>query len=60
MKALPLVAIAALIFANLGMTGCDANEGPAEKAGEKIDNAVEDTGEAIEEAGDKIRDKTER
>jgi hypothetical protein len=31
-------------------------KGPAEKAGEKIDNATEKTGQQIEKAGDKIQD----
>lgn len=58
MKTLSLLAIAALTMASIGMTGCDANKGPAEKAGESLDNAVENAGEAIEEAGDKIRVNT--
>ena len=39
-----------IIFA-LGLAAC-SQDGPAEKAGEAIDNAVEDTGEAIEDATD--------
>jgi hypothetical protein len=30
-------------------------EGPAEKAGKKVDKAVKDTGKAIEDAGKKIQ-----
>lgn len=59
MKTLPILALLAFLFASLGITGCDMSEGPAEKAGEKIDNAVEETGDAIEDAGDEIRDKTQ-
>jgi len=59
MKALTLLSIMALILAGNVLTGCEANEGAAEKAGKKIDNAVENTGEAIEEAGDKVREKTQ-
>ena len=59
MKALTLLSITTLIFAGSVLTGCEANEGPAEKAGEKIDNAVENMGEAIEEAGDKVREETQ-
>ena len=48
--------IAALLaLAMLGATGlaaCDS-EGPAEQLGENIDNAVEETGDAIENATDK-------
>jgi hypothetical protein len=59
MKALTLLSITTLILVGSIITGCEANEGPAEKAGEKIDNAVENTGEAIEEAGDKLREETQ-
>jgi predicted small secreted protein len=70
MKALNLVPIIALVLAGNVLTGCESNDGPAEKAGEKIDNAIEDTsekidntveetGEEIEEAADKLREKTQ-
>ena len=38
----------------IAISGCET--GPAEKAGESIDNAVEKTGEQIEKAGDAIKD----
>ena len=59
MKTLPILALLVFMFAGLGIAGCDTSEGPAEKVGEDIDNALEETGEAIEDAGDKIRDKTQ-
>ena len=37
-----------------GLSGCE--KGPAEKAGESIDNAVDKTGQQIDKAGDKIKD----
>lgn len=37
------------------LIGCE-QEGPAEKAGEKIDEAVEKTGDTLEEAGEEIQD----
>lgn len=40
------------------LTACD-NDGPAEQAGEKIDNAVEHAGDKMEQAGDKIEDKAD-
>jgi predicted small secreted protein len=40
----------------VALSGCDSQQGPAEKAGEKIDNAAEQTGEKIEEAGEAIQD----
>jgi len=42
---------------SFGIFACE-QEGPAEKVGEKIDEAVEEAGEAVEEAGDKVREKT--
>lgn len=70
MKVLTLIPAFALILAATLLTGCESNDGPAEKAGEKIDNAIEDTsetidsaveetGEKIEEAGDKLREETQ-
>jgi hypothetical protein len=42
-----------------GLSACH-QEGPAEKAGQKIDKAIEKTGEKIEKAGDKIQDSVKR
>lgn len=50
------VAALALLFA-IGLTACE--KGPAEKAGEKIDNAAENMGDKIEDATDKAGDKLE-
>lgn len=50
------VAALALLFA-IGLTACE--KGPAEKAGEKIDNAAEKMGDKIEDATDKAGDKLE-
>ena len=47
------VVCAALLF-GLALTGC--HEGPAEKAGRKIDNAADKAGRSIEKAGENIRD----
>jgi hypothetical protein len=55
--------VAAIAGALLGgamlvtLSGCE-RQGPAEAAGEKIDNAVEKAGEQLEKAGDSIRDAT--
>jgi hypothetical protein len=43
------------MIAVAGLTPCE-KKGPAEKAGEKIDNTVKKAGEKIEDAGDKIKD----
>ena len=39
----------------LMFSGCE-REGPAERAGEKINEAEEKAGKALEEAGEKARD----
>lgn len=38
-----------------GLAGCE-KEGPAERAGKAVDNAVKKTGEKIEQAGEKVQD----
>ncbi len=37
------------------MLGCE-EQGPFERAGEKIDESVEKTGESLEEAGEEVQD----
>ena len=37
-------------------SGCQKQEGPAEKAGKAIDNAVDKAGQQIEKAGESIQD----
>ncbi len=41
----------------LGLAGCE-KEGPAEKAGKKVDKAVEKAGNKAEELGDKAKEAT--
>ena len=43
----------------LGLGGCQ-QEGTAEKAGRKVDQAGEKTGKAVEKAGDKIDNAAEK
>jgi hypothetical protein len=43
----------------LGLGACE-RKGPAERAGERIDETVEEAGERAEETGERIREKTER
>lgn len=47
----------------LGLTGCQkegAQEGAAEKAGKKVDQAVDTMGEKMTETGNAIRENTEK
>ena len=39
-----------------GLSGCQKEEGPAERAGKQIDKAVENAGQQVEKAGEKIQD----
>lgn len=62
-KYLPtLMMIAALGFTGIVFTGCSDSDGPAEKAGQSIDNAVDSAKDAVdkdgpvEKAGQKIDD----
>ena len=43
----------------LGVTACE-HKGPAERAGEKIDNAAEKAGDKMQERGDKVEDATDK
>ena len=53
------LSIAALAtFIIIGMTAC-GKKGPAEQAGENIDNAAENLGDKIEDATDNAGDKLE-
>jgi len=38
------------------MSGCQKQEGPVERAGKEVDQAVEKAGEKIEKAGENIQD----
>ena len=68
-KKLTLGILAVLTVMVVGLAACE-KKGPAEAAGEKIDNAAEKAGEKIDhaaekaadklnEASDKIKDKTD-
>jgi hypothetical protein len=50
-------AIAAAVVLSLAVAGLTACEkGPAERAGEKIDDTAKKVGDKLEDAGDKIKD----
>jgi predicted small secreted protein len=38
------------------LSGCQRQEGPAERAGKAMDNAVENAGQQMEKAGEKLQD----
>jgi hyperosmotically inducible protein len=53
-----IIVLAAILSIAVAFAACD-QEGPAEKAGKKIDNAVEKAGEKIDEATEAAGDKLE-
>jgi len=48
-----VLAVGVLVAA---LSGCQKQEGPAERAGKAMDKAVENAGQQIEKAGEKIQD----
>jgi hypothetical protein len=50
------LAMCALIMV---LSGCKENEGPAEGAGRKVDEAVGEAGKQVEEAGEEMQDVAE-
>ncbi|KMY65897.1 hypothetical protein AAU61_19920 [Desulfocarbo indianensis] len=53
-----LLALALVLCLGMFLAGCKAEEGPAEKAGKKVDQAMEkaadETGKAVEKAGEAV------
>ena len=46
------IAVALSLGAAMGLTACPEKEGPGEKAGKAVDEAVHDTKRAVEDATD--------
>ena len=57
LKKLPILLI--VFYLAGGLAACE-KEGPAEKAGKKIDQTMEKMGDQIEDAGDKVKEATEK
>jgi len=53
-----LLLVFVLMLSIFAFTACES-KGPAEKAGEKIDNAVEKTSDKIKEGAEAVKDKAE-
>ena len=54
-----LVLALLLGMGTLSLAACEEQEGPAERAGESVDNATERAGEALENAGEKVQREAE-
>ncbi len=50
-----LILLAIVSIGSFTTTACDNNDGPAEKAGHKVDAAAKDVGNAIEDACEKVK-----
>ena len=50
------IAASSAAFLAGGLAACDDNDGPAEQAGEKIDEATEEAADAVEDAADEVED----
>jgi len=50
-----VIAVVAMTVLFMGLSGCK-KEGPAERAGKKIDETVEKGGQQVEKAGKKIQE----
>jgi len=57
LKKLGLALLVGMLAA--GLVGCEDDPGPAEEAGQQIDEAMEDAGEGFEEMGESIQDAAE-
>jgi hypothetical protein len=42
------------------LVGCERHKTPAEKAGDKIENATDKAGDKVEDLGDKTEDKLDK
>ncbi len=57
MKAVKRILLVLCLFSMLGFVyGCQDDSGPAEKAGKKIDQMMEDADDKVEDVGDKVED----
>jgi len=55
-KLIRLAALAAMTTPILALAACDSNSGPAEEAGEALDDAADDVGDAVDDAADDLDD----
>lgn len=54
LKTIAVALLVGVVFSTL--PGCQKQEGPAERAGREVDQAVDKAGQQIEKAGENIQD----
>ncbi len=52
-----IIAVLTMIVLYVGLSGCMKQEGPAERAGKKVDDTVEKGGQQLDKAGKKIEEE---
>jgi hypothetical protein len=52
-------AVMTAAIALFALSACE-REGPAERAGERVDRGVEKAGDSLERAGDRVEDRVDR
>ena len=57
MKRTLLLSVATL-FLVMGLSACEKEKGPAEKAGAAIDEAIDKAGDKLEEAGEALKEES--
>lgn len=58
MKITKVLSVLVILMLAFTLAACE-QEGPAEQAGEEVDEAVEEAGDTMEETGDAIEDKAD-
>ena len=58
-RMLSKILLISFVIGSLGMVSACEDKGPAEKAGEEIDETFEESGDAIEEIGDDFEEATD-
>ena len=48
----------ATLFLVVGLSACEKEKGPAEKAGAAIDEAIDKAGDKLEEAGEALKEES--
>jgi len=51
-RAIQSAALAIMLMASAGLYGCEEKQGPLERAGEKVDEAINDAKREVEDAAD--------
>lgn len=54
-----VIAISVMVLLVIAISGCPKQEGPAERTGKQVDQAIEKSGEQLEKAGENVQDTGE-